>query len=927
MSCMIRMTSVLLLAACRFAAGDETTGTLTAADLRCAFERDPLGVDTAAPRLSWTLHSPLRGARQTAFQVRVALDPEALEDGGSLLWDTGRVMSDEQAVVYGGPALQAHQTGFWTVRVWDAAGEPGPWSEPGRWTAGLSGPEDWAGACWITAPPQAGPPPDRSGPMPIFRREFRLDRSPRRALLYGCGLGFHEFRINGERVGEDLFSPAWTDYRKTWRYSVYDVTGQLRTGENVLGLMVGNGFYRVTGGRYVKYTGSFGPPKVIALLRLEYPDGGVEQVITDGSWRTASGPVVFSCVYGGEDYDARLEQEGWDRPGFDDRAWYPAGVSEGPGGVPRGPGGPPIRVMETLRPVSVTQLARGRYLYDLGRNFSGIPRIRIRGEAGSTVILVPGELLAPSGGVTQQHSGGPVRFSYTLRGAGEEVWAPRFSYYGFRYVEVRGARPAGSAESGEEALPELVGLEGLWTHASAERTGRFESSSEVLNRVHDLILSAIRSNLQHVLTDCPHREKLGWLEVSHLLADGLLYNFDLARFYAKVQQDIADSQQPDGLVPDIAPEYTVFEGGFRDSPEWGSASVINPWNVWMTYGDRRALETAWPVMERYAAYLSGRVEGHIVSHGLGDWYDIGPNPPGESQLTSKGLTATAVYYQVLEILSRSASLLGREGDAAQYRDLAQQTRRAFNERFYHPDTRQYDRNSQTANAMPLALDLVEPQERDAVLESLVRGIEANGWRVTAGDVGFSYLVRALIGADRHETLYRMVTQDSGPGYVWQLQQGATTLTEAWDAGSHSSHNHCMLGHVEGWFYRGLGGIRTEEPGFRRFTLRPAMPGHVERVTVRYRSVRGEIVSAWKREGGQVTWMIQVPPNTEATVFVPARSVEAVRESGQRLSEAAGISDIGSGDPSCSVSFRVQSGVYMLSWAEASGPDAPSSGTR
>jgi len=685
-------------------------GTLIVSDPRCEYEQDPLGVDTPTPRLSWILRSPLRGARQTAYQIRVGLTPESLVDGGSPLWDTGQVMSEDQAVVYAGPLLTAHQTCFWTVRVWDAAGQQSPWSEPARWTTGPFRPEDWAGARWITAPPEVGPPSDRSGPMPLFRRGFRVDRIPSRALLYGCGLGFHEFRINGERVGDDLFSPAWTDYRKTWRYSVYDVTGLLRTGENVVGLMLGNGFYRVTGGRYVKYTGSFGPPRAMVLLRLAYPDGRVEQIISDGNWRTAQGPIVFSCVYGGEDYDARREQEGWDQPGFDDSAWYPALETEGPGGVPRGPGGPPIRIMETLAPVSVTRLEEGRYLYDLGRNFSGIPRIRVRGNAGATVTLVAGELLDPAGGVTQRHSGEPVWFRYTLKGNGEETWAPRFSYYGFRYVEVRGARPAGSAPSGEVSLPEVTGLEGLWTHAAAERVGRFESSSDILNRVHDLILSAIRSNLQHVLTDCPHREKLGWLEVSHLLADGLLYNFDLARFYAKVQQDMADSQQPDGLVPDIAPEYTVFQGGFRDSPEWGSACVINPWNTWMTYGDRRLLESAYPVMERYTAYLAGRADGCIVSHGLGDWYDIGPNPPGESQLTSKGLTATAVYYQDLNILTRTAALLGRAEEAARFRELAEQTRRAFNARFYHPTDRYYDRNSQTANAMPLALDMVEPPE-------------------------------------------------------------------------------------------------------------------------------------------------------------------------------------------------------------------------
>ncbi len=901
----------------------DTGGTLAAADLRCDFFRDPIGVDTPAPRLTWVLRSPVRGARQTAWQIQAALSPGDLERGDGLLWDSGRVASDEQGAAYGGPPPDAHQACYWRVRAWDEAGHAGPWSEPARWTRGPQAPEEWGHARWIAAPETVGPPEDRSGPMPIFRRSFRLSGPPRRALLYGCGLGFHEFRINGARVGEDLFEPGWTDYRKTCRYSAYDVTDMLREGENALGLMLGNGFYRVTGGRYVKYKGSFGPPRALALLRVEYADGRVEQVVSDGSWRAASGPITFSCIYGGEDYDARLEPEGWDRPGFDNSGWAAAVETEGPGAIMRGPGAPPVRVMEILRPVSVKRLGPGHYVYDLGRNFSGIPRIRVRGGAGAAVTLLPGELLDDSGGITQRHSGGPVRFQYTLKGEGEETWSPRFSYYGFRYVEARGARPAGGVEVGEEALPELLELEGLWIHSSADRVGRFESSSETLNRVHELILSAIRSNLQHVLTDCPHREKLGWLEVSHLLSDGLMYNFDLARFYAKIQQDMADSQLEDGLVPDIAPEYTVFQGGFRDSPEWGSACVINPWNAWTAYGDARILETAYGTMSRYAAYLAGRAEGHIVSHGLGDWYDIGPNPPGESQLTSKGLTATAVYYQDLDILARTAALLGRTEDAARFREQAEQARRAFNERFYRSAEQHYDRNSQTANAMALALGLAEPEHRAGVLGSLLSGIASNGYRVTAGDVGFSYLMRALTEAEQGETLYRMVTQDTGPGYVWQLQRGATTLTEAWDAGTHSSHNHCMLGHVEGWFYRGLGGIRADEPGFRRFILRPQMPAGLESVTVRYRSARGEIISAWKRAGGTVSWLVQVPPNTGARVYSPAAAGAEVLESGQPLSEAAGVHD--PRREGGAVVLQADAGVYVFTWPDHAGAPAPEVG--
>jgi hypothetical protein len=910
------MLSLILAAVitCAQGATAPASPVLTPTQLRCEYLVDPLGIDSARPRLGWVLESGERARKQKAYQIRVAPGEEMLGNEEGLLWDSGRVESAEQnQIEYAGPALQSHQQCFWSVRVWDAEGRPGPWSAPAHWTMGILKPEDWK-AAWITAPEGVAQAPDKSGPLPLFRRDFGLSKEVDRALLYVCGLGFFEASLNGKRVGDAVLEPGWTNYRKTCLYSAYDVTTLLSDKANTLGVMLGNGMYNVPGGRYVKFTGSFGPPKMIVQLHVEYADGTTEDLGTDDSWRAAQGPIVFSCMYGGEDYDGRNELPGWNEPGFDAAAWKAAAKTEGPGGRLSGTSAPPIKVMQSYAAENVTRIGDGKYVYDLGQNFSGWPCIKVKGPRGATVKLIPGELLDEKGKVTQRSSGGPMWFSYTLKGDGIEEWRPRFSYYGFRHVQVEGARPEGSTKDNND-LPEVLEVKGEFTHSSATVVGEFECANPLLNKVHALILASIRSNLQSVLTDCPHREKLGWLEVSHLLSDGLMYNFDLARFYAKLEQDMADSQIDNGLIPDIAPEFTVFNGGFRDSPEWGSAGVINPWNAWKMYGDRRNLETHFGVMLRYADYLQSTAKDQIVAHGLGDWYDIGPGGPGESKLTSKGLTSTAVYYQGLSILQQVATILGKTEEAAALAERAAKVRAAFNGTFYHPKEKQYDRNSQTANSMPIILGLVEENQRDAVTNSLVSQIESGRYHVTAGDVGFSYLVRALTDTEQGDLLYQMVCQTDGPGYAYQIDHGATSLTEAWDTNPSSSQNHCMLGHVEGWFYRGLAGIRADDtaPGFRHFILRPQLPKGLDWVKAHYDSIRGRIASEWRVEGNAVTWSVQVPANTTATVYLPTEKMDTVTEGGKPLTEAKGIEKVRS--ESGSVVLEAASGIYQFRWVK------------
>jgi hypothetical protein len=503
------------------------------------------------------------------------------------------------------------------------------------------------------------------------------------------------------------------------------------------------------------------------------------------------------------------------------------------------------------------------------------------------VKLTPGELLS-GGKVSQASAGSPMWFSYTLNGSGTEVWHPRFSYTGFRYVQVEGAVPADQAAS-FPGKPQIASLTGKFISAAVETVGKFTSSDQDLNKIHALILAAVRSNLQTIITDCPQREKLGWLETSHLLFPSIAFNYDVAAVYEKLIRDARDAQTSTGLVPDIAPEFTVFSANFRDSPEWGSAFVINPWYLYQMYGDRGPLDEHYANMKRYVSYVGGKASGNIVSYGLGDWYDVGPAAPGTSQLTSAGVTATAIYIQDLQVMQKAAQLLGNQTDATQFQTTLTTTTNAYNAKFL-TSPGSYDRNSQTADAMPLALGLVPSNQQAAVLSSLVEAVTVAKNQVTAGDVGFAYVIRALSQAGRGDVVYSMLKQSSGPGYLYQISRGATSLTEAWDANPSSSQNHAMLGHADEWFYNGLGGINPDPsgPGWKKFFVHPQPQTGLTSVAVEYHSIRGLVVSNWQRSGTGLTLSVTVPVNTTATITIPSSNPAGVTEGGAPAATAPGV---------------------------------------
>jgi hypothetical protein len=774
--------------------------------------------------------------------------------------------------------------------------------------------DEWKGK-WIEAPwstERDGAELDGSRPMPVFRREFVLRGRPAKAELRIAGLGQYVATVNGVEVEPKGLHQAWTAYTKTVTFDMLNVTERLVRGRNVLGVMLGNGMYNVqrTKGRFTKFEGSFGVPMMIAELRVSYADGTSELIASDDRWRVAKGPVVFSSTYGGEDFDARKVQVGWERVGFRDANWETVKVVDGLGGMIVPAIAPDVRATEMLGVRLMKALDAKRQVYDFGQNFAGWPRVVVKGLTGTVLKLTPGELSNVDGSVNQQSSGGGTRgaqwWSYTLRGGKKETWEPRFSYYGFRYLQVEWVGNAGKVLR--------VGAERLSSDSPA--TGSFASSNEMLNAIHELIVEAMHNNEVSLFTDCPHREKLGWLEETHLVASGLMFNNDLHALYAATAKNIRDAQHGDGMVPTTAPQYTMFGPKYPiydDSPEWGSASILAAWSAYRFYGDVTELERNYPVMKAYVKYLESKATDGIIAYGLGDWYDIGPGGPGLSKLTTTGVTGTLMLYEDAAAMQKIALLLGHADDTVSYAVLVEREKDAFNHRFWNAQAGYYDKGSQTANAMPLALGIVPEDKRAAVLEHVVADIHAHDDHVTTGEIGYPYLLRALMQGGRDDVLLAVTLRKDPPSYRSQLAAGATALTEAWDANPRSSQDHFMLGSAEEWFYRGLGGIDFDlsraNPA-ERITVRPRMVDGVSWVRCKYLSIWGMIESDWKREGPLTTMEVTVPTGAQATVVIPVRTGAPVMESGIVAEKATGVTFM-SRENGKAV-YRVGSGMYRFS---------------
>ncbi|MDR1011669.1 MAG: family 78 glycoside hydrolase catalytic domain, partial [Opitutaceae bacterium] len=671
----------------------------------------------------------------------------------------------------------------------------------------------------------------------LLRRELTVRPGLVRALAHLTGLGHYEFSANGARISPGLLTPGWTNTAKTILYDTYDITHNLREGTNILSLVLAGGFHNIQDdpqGRYNKFTTPYRPPAACGQIRLEYDDGLVDTINTDNTWRAAPGPTTYANIYGGEDHDARLEPRGWAEPGFDDRDWTPAVPAAPPAGKFRGAtlATAPFKHFETLAPVSEKQIRPGLSVTDFGQNASMMPTLRVRGPAGAIVRLTPSELTDAGGAIDRRSAGSrQAWWQYTLRGDPlGETWTPSFFYHGARYLQIERIAPDTAA-----ALPDIEKLESLVTHSDTPPAGDFACSNDLFNRIRALVRWAQRSNLAHVLTDCPHRERLGWLEQYYLNGPALRYEWAVSRLYAKSFQDMADAQTPAGLIPDTAPDYTIFSGAFRDSPEWGSALILAAWQHYLWTAETKHLRAHFDAMDDYADHLGARARKHLLTHGLGDWFDVGPKRPGAAQLTPVALTATATYHETISTLSRIAAVIGRNDDATRLAKDAAKIADAFNRAFLNndgspgynprknnPRAATYATGSQTAQAMPLALGLVPKERRAAALDTLVSNIHSCDDTATSGDIGYRYLLRALADNGRSDLIAKMLNQSARPGYAWQLAHGVTSLAESWDARPTTSQNHFMLGQITEWFYGDLAGLQPdpEGPGFRKILIKP-----------------------------------------------------------------------------------------------------------
>lgn len=852
--------------------------------LRTEGIQNPLGLDVGRPLLGWSFGKPdAAGGGQSAYRIAVATDEERLKADKPDVWDSGMVrIGAHTSILYEGAALLPRQRYYWRVTVWDGQGQPST-SGTAWWETGMLDEEQWRPARWIGAAGTSG-----GKPLVQLRRSFHVKGPVARARAYISGLGHYELRLNGAKVGGRELEPGWTEYDKTVLYSVYDLTSIVRQGENAAGVILGSGFYHVPGGRYTKFKDSYGEPKCLAALIIEYADGITETIDTNSSWSMCESPLTFSCIYGGEDYDARLEQEGWDEPGFEEHEdWRPACVLQPPAGKLSAQSAPPLAVTKRFSASGVTEPRKGVYVYDLGQNFSGWPSIRVSGPRGARVKLKPAELLTEEGLANQKYSGSPYELNYVLKGGRVEEWQPRFTYYGFRYVQVEGAVPFGAESGGEAELPVLHALEGQLIAPDLPLSGGFRCSDSMLNRIHELIDWAIVSNMKSIFTDCPHREKLGWLEQLHLMGPSVMFNYDIEALMGKIMQDMADAQLPNGMVPTTAPEYVVFEEPwhmFRDAAAWGGSYVLAAWEMLQRYGSKGPLAKHYDGMRRYIEYLTEAADGLILRNGLGDWYDIGPKGPGFSQNTPVELAETAIFFGLARAMRQIALVLGKEKDASAYEQLAENIKKAFNAAFYDSSAAQYAEGSDAAIAMPLAIGLAPEERRGELLDRLVRNIAERGWRTTSGDVGHRYVLLALARGGRSDVIFRMTRNTDTPGYGYQIVHGATALTEAWDGPSvGKSQNHLMLGHLEEWLYSGLAGLDYRyRPDTGRFlvTVKPAIVPDVAWAEAWQQLRPGRAGVRWELgPASTVSIKADIPANCEGRICVPAAPDAEVRMSG------------------------------------------------
>lgn len=860
--------------------------------LLCDYRENPLAIDDSIPRFSWSMTSDHHGKTQTAFEIMVDEDLASLRSNAARSWTSGKILSGENLhIEYAGKPLTPFTRYYWKVRVYDQDDQVSGWSPIQSFETAALAAKDWQGN-WI-GDDRSNPESDSlrfsDDPMPLFRKEFQARKKPVMARLYISGLGYYEAYLNGKKVGDQVLDPGWTTYAKQVLYSVYDITPMIRSGMNVMGVMSGNGWWNPLP---LKFFGRWdlrdyqqtGRPIVKAMILLTYADGSKQWVSTDTSWLTTPGPVLKNSVYLGEQYDARKEVSNWSAAGKVNRNWRPATIAGGPSGLLTVQQQPPIKVTKTVKPVSVIRHGQDKWLIDMGQNFAGVARLKVKGPAGAVIHLRYGETLFPDSSInllttamTQIKKGGIPggpgapetawqEDVYTLKGQGIEIWQPRFTFHGFRYIEI----------TGWPGIPTLNDIEGLRMNSDVERDGEFASSNELLNRVHEAVQWTFLSNLFSVQSDCPGREKMGYGADIAATCESFIYNFNMATFYQKAISDFANDQRPGGGITEIAPFTGIADRGYGDDSGplgWQLGYVYLQKQLYQFYGDKRILLDQYPNLQRQVSFLQSKALDNLFYWDISDHESLDPKP--------ESFSASCFYYHHVSLAAEFAAALGFKADQKRYEGLAKAIKNAILDKYYVKKTGRFDLATQAAQSFALWYAL----SPDAKLSMnwLESEINRHQQHVASGIYGTKMMFDVLRQNDRNDLAFAVATRKDFPGWGYMLANGATTIWETWAyPGTVYSNNHPMFGSIDEWFYRSILGINSLDAGFRTIQIKPQPAGDLRWAKGSYRSMRGVIRSAWKEDADSFVLNLELPVNCNAEVWVPFHNRTELKQNGATI---------------------------------------------
>ncbi len=866
-------------------------------DLTCEHLTNPLAIDVLEPRLSWQLTGDERGIEQTAYQVVVASTREKLNHNEGDLWNSGKVESDQSInVVYDGVELKSKMDCFWKVKVWTNKGESS-WSESANWSIGLLFYNEWWGR-WIGF--------DRPFPWDddsfhsrlsarYLRKEFEVKKPIKQAKVYLMGLGLYELYFNGQKIGDQVLAPVPTDYDENVKYNVFDVTDQLKSGDNAVGIILGNGRYYTMRQHYKPYKiKNFGFPKLMFHMEIEYEDGTKAYVLSNNSWKgTADGPILSNNEYDGEEYDARKEMPGWNKVGFDDKDWLEPEYVQVPNGTFEAQMTPNMKVMESIKPVSVTMIGEDRYILDLGQNIAGWMKMTVQGDAGDTVQLRFAEVLQDNGELfTANLRDAKATDIYILKGGEKETWEPRFVYHGFQFVEI----------TGYPGVPTVDDFVGQVVYDEMETTGTFETSNPIINQVFKNSYWGIRGNYKGMPVDCPQRnERQPWLGDRSTGCYGESFIFGNEMLYSKWLDDIGYSQKENGAISDVVPNFWRY---YSDNMTWPGTYLMVADMLHRQYADVRPIKEHYQSIKKWMDYMKDRYmnEDYIVTQDrYGDWcvppvtIEAGRGKSADKK-HPRELISTAYYYYYLGLMEKFALLSGKGSDVAEFRDLAQHIKEGFNRKFYLTEKAGYGENILTDNLLALQMGLVPEENHEAVFSTIVDIIlNRNNGHLSTGLIGAQWLMRALTENGRADIAYQLATNTTYPSWGYMIENGATAIWELWNGNTAAPHmnsyNHVMmLGDLIIWDYEHLAGIKssTEDSGFKEIVMKPEFVEGLNFVNASYQSVYGEISSEWQKDRSTIEWKLTVPANTKAKVYIPAKSATDITESGVELFQANGV---------------------------------------